>query len=51
MIAKIDKNRRNFLLGCVNEKRKMAKISWKKNCLPKEKGGVMVVDLSIKNVP
>ncbi|KAH1122966.1 hypothetical protein J1N35_006126 [Gossypium stocksii] len=49
IIKKIDKIRKNFLWGCFDGKRKMAKVRWTQICSPKEKGGVGVVNLTIKN--
>lgn len=49
MIKKINKIRRNFLWGSTEGKRKIAKVSWKQICKLKEKGGVRVVNLVVKN--
>ncbi|KAK5786104.1 hypothetical protein PVK06_040731 [Gossypium arboreum] len=49
VVNKIDKIRRNVLLGSVGGRRKMAKVKWKQICLPKEKEGVATVDFRVKN--
>lgn len=48
LIAKLNRYKRNFLLGRDKDKRKMHNLSWPKVCRPLDYGGLGVRDLNLK---